>query len=428
MTDIDDLERALELALNDDLSTKIKLVRIRDPSDPMYFLYEKEKQPKIDIGEIVKTDRRNESHKSSSRVLLSESDRKRFSSDMYVNKIIVPTVDIGGDVLNTSKICEEILRDFRGLSTIVMTRATLAASISFGFYEAFGIEFSHDIDDIQRVSMINKLVGHIIPIMGQTRKPPATGFGPKSKMYANHTPLEDGHVFGYEPVIISTKGDGPGDAGEIIAQGVIVSNKGLNYPVGDPRRLTLGRRAEFEETLCWVLITHVYDFISYDSIGPFPTKKNGEDGYKYISTPGKNLYNHIFLWNEFMDKNTSTLGCGVSRLGFSDTKQTGKDICRRLFPWSIRYAMDYLEWIRARNIENFLIETPMSTGRRAKDREEIPSGMDVRRFLLAELLLVGTPLENIIRGEYAPFPFDAPVVKDGGAGLYERMLLYNQKN
>jgi hypothetical protein len=166
--------------------------------------------------------------------------------------------------------------------------------------------------------------------------------------------------------------------------------------------------------------------ISYASLGPYPTTKSG-DKYRYVETDGKNLFNDTFKWNEFMDEHKDLLGCGVSRFGFTDTKQTGKDMSRRLFPWSIKYAMDTLEWFRSRGkLEEFLINTPMSTGRRSKDRDDNPSGMDMRRFLLAELLLVGTPMENIIHGKSVEFDFAGCKVTDGGEGLYKRLQAYMQ--
>ncbi|AGE56638.1 hypothetical protein ATCVNEJV2_471R [Acanthocystis turfacea Chlorella virus NE-JV-2] len=431
-----ELEKALEAAMDVvepapvvdmELLNQISIpaARMRDPSDPCAHMFEK--KPKVVAeGEVVKTDRRNENHKAPTRVLLNASDRKRYSTSMYVDKMVVPTVELYGEErLTTSKISAELERDFRGLSTIVVTRATLASAVSFGFYEAFGTKFPEGTSDTERIACANNLVGHIIPIFGQTRAPPATGLGAKSKISMNHAPLCDGHTFGYEPVIISTKGDGAGDSGEIVCQGVIVSNKGLNYEVGNLKRVSLGRRDEFEETLCYVLITHFYGAISYDALGPFPTTRIGKDTYKYIPTEGKNLYNDVFKWNEFMDGHQDQLGCGVSRFGFTDTKQTGKDLSRRLFPWSIRYAMDTLEWLRGKGLDTILAETPMSTGRRAKEREDMPSGMDIRRFLLAEFLLKGTPLEKMITNEQVVFPFEAPIVRDGGKGLYSRLLEFN---
>jgi hypothetical protein len=52
------------------------------------------------------------------------------------------------------------------------------------------------------------------------------------------------------------------------------------------------------------------------------------------------------------------------------------------------------------------------TGKRASAREDCPSGIDVRRFLLAELLLLDTPLEPLLKGEKPQFQFLAPPVFD----------------
>jgi len=87
--------------------------------------------------------------------------------------------------------------------------------------------------------------------------------------------------------------------------------------------------------------------------------------------------------------------------------------------------METLEWLRGKDMDKVLAETPMSTGRRAKEREEMPSGMDIRRFLLAKLLLIGTPLENMIINEPVVFPFEAPIVRGGGEGLYSRLLEFS---
>jgi hypothetical protein len=399
----------------------LPLIRIHDPSDPLKFLTEKHGDDMPD-GEVTKTDRRNVNHKKPSRFCLSHNDRKRFSSNMFVDKMSLPMLDFDGkNVLDMSTICKELLCDFRGLSTIVLSRASLAASVSFGYFEAFGEKFPDEMTLFTRASMITHMVGHVIPIFGQCRAVPITGFGPKSQMLANHSKVCAGHTFAFEPVIIATSGDGPGDSGEIICQGVIISNKGLNFPIDDARRVSLGRRDEFEETMCWVLVTHVYFFITYASLGPHPTTRDGNK-YTYIQTEGKNLYNDVFKWNEFMDMHRDLLGCGVSRFGFTDTKQTGKDMSRRLFPWSIKYAAETLAWFRSRGkLEEFLVNTPMSTGRRAKDRDDNPSGMDIRRFLLAEMLLLNTPLESILHQEPVTFNFASPVIQDGGEGLYRRL-------
>jgi hypothetical protein len=217
----------------------------------------------------------------------------------------------------------------------------------------------------------------------------------------------------------------------LAGHGIIVSNKGMNFPVGDGRRVSLGRKAEFEESLCWVLITHVYvdANTSYAAIGPPATKKRG-DKYEIVKTEYRNLYDDVFKWEAFMENNTHLRGCGVSLFGFTDTKQCGKDITRRLVPWSIAHVTDTLAWFRENDrLDTFLVEAEMTSVKRASGREDMPSGMDMRRFLLLEFLLIGTPLEPMLKSERVTFPFQAPSIPGGGSGLYRRMheYCYRQK-
>ena len=386
-------------------------------------------------GERVKTDRRNANKKFAVRECLGQNDRKRFADCMLVDSISIPSVRLYDDrVLDTSRISDELLRcgtQARGLSTIVMSRASLAANVSFGMFEAHGMNLANDLTVFEKVAYIARLVGHVMPVFGQIRKPPTTGLGDKSKIYQNHRPITDEyHSFAFEPVIISTSGDAPGDSGEIVAQGIIVSNKGMNFPVGDSRRVSLGRKAEFEESLCWVLITHVYmeTITSYAAIGPPATKKKG-DVYEIVPTDHRNLYEDIFRWEAFMKDKTHLRGCGVSLFGFTDTKQTGKDICRRLVPWSIEHASETLSWFRDNDkMDSFLMEAEMTSVKRASGRVDIPTGMDMRRFLLLEFLLTGTPLEPMLRSERVEFAFSAPSIPGGGNGLYRRLHDFCYRN
>jgi hypothetical protein len=410
-----------------------KKKRIKDPSDPRAIFAPNEIDATVG-GELPKTDRRNANKKPPSRACLNETERKRFSKSMYVDSMTIPTVTVyDEELLDTSRISLELARsgsEARSLSTIVFSRDSLAASICFGMYEAFEMKISETLDSPAKMAMLFNLVGHLLPVFGQMRKPPSTGLGPRSKIYQNHSPINDEyHSFAFEPVVIATSGEGIGDPGEIVAQGVVVSNKGLNFPAGDARRLTLGRKDEFEESLCWVLITHVYfPYITYASIGPHKTRKVTDNVYQLNYSEHNNLYDSVFRWDDYMNSHTHLKACGVSSFGFTDTKQTGKDIARRLFPWSVEYARDTLEWFRSRGkMEEFLLETDMSSGRRAKDREDVPSGMDMRRFLLMELLLTNTPLEKMLTGEPVFFDFKSPNIKGGARGLYDRLSNYSYR-
>jgi len=430
----DELENLLMDSLSEDNSEKV-VSKKKDPSDTGVV----ENASDFDLtagGEHLRSDRRNANKKPPKRMCLDEKDRRRFTKTMYVDEMTLPTIKTttGEDVLNLSLISKELARqgkEARGLSTIAVSRSSLASVISFGYFNAHGRIVPDDTDTADKIDMIRYLVGHVIPIFGQMRKPPATGLGPKSLMYQNHSPIVPGefHPFAFEPVIIATNGDIIGDSGEIIAQGIIVSNKGVNFPVGDTRRLSTGRRDVFEESMCWVLITHVYSpYITYASIGPHKTKKVSRDPDTYAIEPTdqKNMYNFVFKWDEFMMTHTHLRACGVSTFGFTDTKQTGKDIARRLFPWSIEYSSDTLAWFRKNGkLDDFLINTDMTmAGKRANAREDNPSGIDVRRFLLAEILMIGTPLQSMLTNEKVFFDFDPPAIPDGGAGLYRSMDTY----
>jgi hypothetical protein len=432
--DMDAMTDMVMSSIMNDAVTVTKKKKITDPSDPDNITIVEDCDMTAG-GERVKTDRRNANKKFAVRECLGQNDRKRFADSMTVSSISIPTVRLCDQVLDTTRISDELLRSgtqARGLSTIVLSRASLAVNVSFAMVEAHGAPLYADLSVFEKIAHITKLVGHVMPIFGQIRKPPSTGLGDKSKIYQNHRQITDEyHSFAFEPVLISTSGDAPGDSGEIVAQGIIVSNKGMNFPVGDDRRVSLGRKAEFEESLCWVLITHVYvdANTSYAAIGPPATKKKG-DNYEMVKTEHRNVYDDIFKWTAFMENKTHLRGCGVSLFGFTDTKQTGKDIARRLFPWSITHAADTLAWFRDNDrLDTFLVEADMTSVKRASGREDIPSGMDMRRFLLAEFLLTGTPLENMLRGERVTFPFQAPSIPGGGSGLYRRLHehCYRQK-
>jgi hypothetical protein len=290
-----------------------------------------------------------------------------------------------------------------------------------GMRETYGIGCTND--DI--TDNVSKLIGRIVPIFGQIRTPTRDADSKKSAFATNSLPIDDDpHSFAFAPVIIATIGDTPGDQGEIVAQGVIVSNKGINYPMGDARRVSLGRNPSFEESMCYVLITHAYvPHITYASIGPCGTKKRNDE-YVIVRDNLRNVYDDTFMWNEFMASRTSQRGCGVSTFGFTDTKQSGKDIARQLFPWSIAHSQSILRDFRytTDGLRRFLLETPMTmAGKRANAREECPSGIDVRRFLLAEMLLMDTPLESLLYGQSPLFSFVSPTVIGGSLGLYQRM-------
>ncbi len=364
--------------------------RRRDPSDPQFVPVEPSEHDPVAGGEKIACDRRVPRKNPVGYATLDDDIRATFPETAFC--VSMPTRD---GVLDLDRMRKKTTG--KSLGTIVVSRATLCAMVA---------------------TVRSLAPGVLIPVFGQIRRVEKFKNSALAKKCAPVT--DDPHPFACTPVVVATTGDGHGDQGDIVLQGIVASNKVVNRAVGDPRRRTLGRHPAFEETMCVVLVTHVYDPpVSYASLGPHSTKKRG-DVYEIHpdKPPGRNAHDSVFLWNEFMRARSDERGCGVSSFGFTDTKQSGRDVVRYMFPWSIRHAASVLEEFRRHDdLRRFLLETPMTLmGKRAPARKECPSGIDVRRFLLAELLLKNTPLEPLLRGEPPVFDFEEPRVTDSDDG------------
>jgi hypothetical protein len=389
-----------------------------DPSDPEFETVATHADATAG-GERVASDRRAAHKNPVKYTMLPDRIRNSLPPTAMVDAISMPSIELGGvEYLDTSRIANELCRDgddAPGLSTIALSRSSLLSMVNAGMRGAYRDTAFQFPDYDAAVANLSVLVGNIVPVFGQIRTPSRDADTRRSAFASNSMPIgPEAHSFAFSPVVIATIGDTPGDQGEIVAQGVIASNKAINYAIDDDRRVSLGRNPAFEESMCLVLITHAYPApITYASIGPCGTRKQGNE-YATVIEEGRNAYDPIFLWNEFMASRRTQRGCGVSTFGFTDTKQSGKDIARQLFPWSIAHSQSVLWDFRAQDgLRRFLLETPMTmAGKRASAREDCPSGIDVRRFLLAELLLLDTPLEPLLKGEKPQFQFLAPPVFD----------------
>lgn len=354
-------------------------MKILDPSDPRFVPVEDRGYDLVAGGEKIACDRRMPRKNPVKYALLPDTVRNALPECVF--EVSMPT---RGRFLDMERVQKNVVS--RKLGTIVVSRATLRA-------------------------MGTQTVGTLVPVFGQVRQPKK--LNKESALLKNCAPISDDHAFAFAPVVISTTG-GDGDQGEIVSQGIVVSNKVINRAVGDSRRRTLGRNPVFEETVCFVMITHVYDpSLTYLALGPPGTKKRG-DAYEITSDSKRNVYESTFLWEEFMKTRTEERCCGVSSFGFTDTKQSGKDVVRSMFPWTVHHAASVLEGFRKHDdLRRFLLETPMTlAGKRALSRKECPSGIDIRRFLLAELLLKKTPLEPLLRNEPPVLHFPAPCIDE----------------
>ena len=367
--------------------------------------------------ERVRANRRTKHKKTPEGGMLSAEARACVPDECFLDNISLPTTSTG--TLDLSRVEREVSRGPSSISTLVLTRDRVVAGFNGGqlLANAGSPVIPIAAGSFEEVrGMFGLMVGCLFPAMGQIREPSRDAKN-DGAFRQNSLPIteESRHAFAFRPVIIATNGDGDsGDSGEILAQGVIVSNKALNYAVGDPRRLTLGGKPDFEEAVCMVLITHVYtgidgSLLTYAALGPPGVQKvvrDGEDVYAVVSSPSRNHYESVFRWEDHMRLRTAQPQCGVSSFVLTDSKQTGRDMIRKLYSgWSLDKGQAILESMRRNDmLENHLLHVPMSIGsKRGRGVTGQLAGIDVRRFLLAELLLVGTPLEPLLRGEPVEF-------------------------
>jgi hypothetical protein len=253
------------------------------------------------------------------------------------------------------------------------------------------------------------------------------------------------HPFALRPVQVSTTNGPQHPQGLVLLAGVIVSNRCMNWPEGDPRRVRTGADPAFEESACWVLVTHVFPHwprvsrsMTYKALGPPSTSKRKrprdadypDDGRPVIMVEnGVNEYEDVFMWEAWMMRQPGERK--LSGFGFSDIKQTNKELVRAIVPWPLATVGAHLRSMRAEDptLHSFLLDMPLhaSLQGRVLDNPEArqPGGLDLRRFLLIELLLRGSPLEGLLDPEPSVrLPQIGPVVTGGGGGLYRRMKAY----
>lgn len=240
------------------------------------------------------------------------------------------------------------------------------------------------------------LVGSIFPVIG-----------PVSHQIKDHgkafDPIDDGdsgrdHSFAFRPTVIGTTGEKgkSGDQGEVVAQGIVVSSRAFNFLDDDDRRLTLGMNPRFEDNMCWVLITHAYaPYVPYSKMNKESTKKRRRSDDDPFET--------IFKWEAYRAHNKDLLkepGWKISSFGLLDTKQTGKLLVRAMVPWTIQEVGAELHRLRTDNsLHSYLLSVRMTQPKDATSFTDRRSkgGMDLRRMLMCEYLLQGTPLEPLLR-------------------------------
>lgn len=105
--------------------------------------------------------------------------------------------------------------------------------------------------------------------------------------------------------------------------------------------------------------------------------------------------------------------------------QTGKYMKRAMFNCSLSEAAEILQSLRAAgSLDTQLIHNDMTTAKRSAEDDK-HSGINLRRYLLAELLLTGTPLEFIMNPDATSDVLRSAVfaVPGGGPMLHHNLKL-----
>lgn len=303
---------------------------------------------------------------------------------------------------------------------------------------------------------VGLLTGRLWPLFGQATLPSLTANHATAARY-HYEPLEpcskDGslpkkqHGFAMRPVQISTLGNGKHDAGKFLLLGVVVSNKCYNFSdEDDARRVTTGCNPVFEGAACWVLVLHAYDEgLTYAAVNPPKTRRDENGRCLVVAGDGRqpqrrNTYDHVFHWTAYIERNADCRRGGLSSFGLSDIKHTGNDMLRKMVPWTIPAVGAQLAALRMDGrLGACLLDLPRRTtptdALRFDKINRALGALDLRRMLLLELLLVGTPLEALLmpedhperetrlRAALKPVVATAAVV-GGGQGLYLRMKAF----
>lgn len=331
-----------------------------------------------------------------------------------VDRASLPLTPAGD--LDVARVEAALLRPDRRMVSVSATRPNMCKFYDLAANEAGvpGCEGDYDALDM------SALVGHLFPVFSQVR-PTIKASNP----CLEPLPADAGdHAFAMRPALLCTLGDKRDDQGEILAQGIIVSNKCLNHPLDSDSRLVVGTSPAFEDSVAYLWITHDYSKLSIRSLGPprYKTLSTTDDhSIDVIPAADRNLHENRFKWQACVEKQRVITGVR----GFTELKDTGMDFVRSVLSpsWTIRAAMERLMGMRAEGmLDSHLLDLTMTM-----DDTTVISGLALRKFLLIEMLLMGTPLAPLAMSQ--PQPADAlpdlppgPAVPGGAKGLYDRMM------
>ena len=216
--------------------------------------------------------------------------------------------------------------------------------------------------------------------------------------------------------------------------GIVASTSMFNYPLRDERRVCVSTNPALDERMLYVLVLHVYTDPHTGALGlPLATMAPPElrlvDGVVRVRDDGVHgLWESTFGWQAFVISNYEQVlellrarKKPWSDFALADIKQSGHDMMRAVLPAAVSACAATLTTLRQQErLDTALATTPMTVkSKRRHHRELATQGIDIRRCLLVEALLLGTPLEPLLRSQT---PTDMPppprMPLDGAADLY----------
>lgn len=261
-----------------------------------------------------------------------------------------------------------------------------------------------------------RLVGKAVLLFG---KLPGIGTPPdaaaaKRKLKAQEAKLappgSGANEYALHPVFVSVKSEYANDQGGIMYQGVVLSAMAFNHPVGHAARLRTGLSDEFDDTCAVLLVTGTYamrrggaafNSIAWSAINP---KRMSAGQIDPLNRDGRNLHDDTFQWDAYVRAHPDDTS--ASKFALTESKQV-KGLLRRLLPpaMTLDDARDVLAGLRARGeLEAELVRRPATlAGQRGGSRRDVSQlvGNDLRKCLLAEMLLHGTALCGAMTGSAA---------------------------
>jgi hypothetical protein len=206
---------------------------------------------------------------------------------------------------------------------------------------------------------------------------------------------------------------------------VCVSPLAFNHPVGHELRLRTGvsKGEEYDDTWIVMLVTHAYSMvepqvpddrmpgIAWSAINPSCTYGDANKVRKNDLINGaRNQFNNVFRWIEHLEqhpKGGQNSSGKLTSFALSECKQT-RNVLRKLLPAEMTLADSQaaLKQLRDANALDSLLASRGASQKAAfgdrndkrKTADEL-CGNDLRKCLLAEMLLRDTPLHGALTGE-----------------------------